>query len=357
MGLFDRLIKRKQKQNYKPLVIYGLCGPVGVGAHKSGEARYWTASIILRAWKEEGSEALHEEKIRLEKTCDEDGVHALQEQLRKNAIFHAKVRMSEQGLELLELLEPDCDEPQLAALRGVQEDARTETAVDPEVAEGRCRIQTFAKEKTRVYFEGKQEEGIRILHAMQKRQVGWYNDAVNYAADRAVPKYNETLRSGERKLTKKAFREQVRLAKIVIGLARGILMVLQAGSIIDTIVYYMSLPLSFLPAWLSAVCMLVLQTFLNFLIPSGSGQAATSMPIMAPLADLLGLHRDVAVLAFQFGDGLSNIVWPTGFAAIMSGLAGVKIQKWWKFVVPAFLGLFATQCVLMVVAVIIGFGG
>lgn len=217
MGLFDRLIKRKQKQNYKPLVIYGLCGPVGVGAHKSGEARYWTASIILRAWKEEGSEALHEEKIRLEKTCDEDGVHALQEQLRKNAIFHAKVRMSEQGLELLELLEPDCDEPQLAALRGVQEDARTETAVDPEVAEGRCRIQTFAKEKTRVYFEGKQEEGIRILHAMQKRQVGWYNDAVNYAADRAVPKYNETLRSGERKLTKKAFREQVRLAKIVIS--------------------------------------------------------------------------------------------------------------------------------------------
>ncbi len=217
MGLFDRLIKRKQKQNYKPLVIYGLCGPVGVGAHKSGEARYWTASIILRAWKEEGSEALHEEKIRLEKTCDEDGVHALQEQLRKNAIFHAKVRMSEQGLELLELLEPDCDEPQLAALRGVQEDARTETAVDPEVAEGRCRIQTFAKEKTRLYFEGKQEEGIRILHAMQKRQVGWYNDAVNYAADRAVPKYNETLRSGERKLTKKAFREQVRLAKIVIS--------------------------------------------------------------------------------------------------------------------------------------------
>ena len=151
MGLFDRLIKRKQKQNYKPLVIYGLCGPVGVGAHKSGEARYWTASIILRAWKEEGSEALHEEKIRLEKTCDEDGVHALQEQLRKNAIFHAKVRMSEQGLELLELLEPDCDEPQLAALRGVQEDARTETAVDPEVAEGRCRIQTFAKEKTRIH--------------------------------------------------------------------------------------------------------------------------------------------------------------------------------------------------------------
>jgi len=148
----------------------------------------------------------------------------------------------------------------------------------------------------------------------------------------------------------------VAMACMMIGLARGILMVLQAGNIIDTIVYYMSLPLSYLPAWLSAVCMLVLQTFLNFLIPSGSGQAATSMPIMAPLSDLLGLHRDIAVLAFQFGDGLSNIVWPTGFAAIMSGLAGVKIQKWWKFVIPVFLSLFVTQAILMIVAVLIGFG-
>ena len=149
----------------------------------------------------------------------------------------------------------------------------------------------------------------------------------------------------------------VAMACMMIGLARGILMVLQAGNIIDTIVYYMSLPLSHLPAWLSAVAMLLLQTFLNFLIPSGSGQAATSMPVMAPLADLLGLHRDVAVLAFQFGDGLSNIVWPTGFAAIMAGLAGVKVTKWWKFVVPVFLCLFVTQAALMILAVVTGFGG
>lgn len=148
----------------------------------------------------------------------------------------------------------------------------------------------------------------------------------------------------------------VAMACMMIGLARGILMVLQAGHIIDTVVYYMSLPLSLLPAGLSAVAMLVLQTLLNFLIPSGSGQAATSMPIMAPLADLLGLHRDVAVLAFQFGDGLSNIVWPTGFAAIMAGLAGVKVEKWWKFIIPIFLGLFVTQAVLMFVAVAVGFG-
>ena len=102
--------------------------------------------------------------------------------------------------------------------------------------------------------------------------------------------------------------------------------------------------------------MLLMQTLLNFLIPSGSGQAATSMPIMAPLADLLGLSRDAAVLAFQFGDGLSNIVWPTGFAIIMAGLAGVKVEKWWKFVVPVFLVLFIVQAILMVAAVAMGFG-
>lgn len=149
---------------------------------------------------------------------------------------------------------------------------------------------------------------------------------------------------------------QVTTACMMIGLARGILMVLTAGSIIDTVVYYLSVPLSAFPGWLCAVAMLAMQTLLNFLIPSGSGQATTSMPIMAPLADLLGVSRDAAVLAFQFGDGLSNIVWPTGFAIIMSGLAGVKTEKWWRFVVPVFLVLFAVQALLMVIAVGIGFG-
>lgn len=149
----------------------------------------------------------------------------------------------------------------------------------------------------------------------------------------------------------------VAMACMMIGLARGILMVLQAGHIIDTVVYYFSLPLTVFPSWFCGVAMLVMQTILNFLIPSGSGQAATSMPIMAPLADLLGVNREVAVLAFQFGDGLSNIVWPTGFAAIMAGMAGVKVEKWWKFVIPLFAVLFVVQAVLMILAVATGFGG
>lgn len=149
--------------------------------------------------------------------------------------------------------------------------------------------------------------------------------------------------------------EEAAFACMMIGIARGILIVLTEGNIIDTIVYGLSLPLSNLPKILMGPAMLAFQTLLNFFIPSGSGQAVTSMPIMAPLADLLGVSRQVSVLAFQFGDGLSNILWPTAFAPMVSGLAGIKLEKWWKFFVPLFLMLFLTQCVLIMIAIGIGY--
>ncbi|MBR5315640.1 MAG: YfcC family protein [Firmicutes bacterium] len=145
-------------------------------------------------------------------------------------------------------------------------------------------------------------------------------------------------------------------AAMMVGIARATLIVLQQGNIIDTVVYYFSEPLSLLPSWLAAVFMLLIQTVLNFFIPSGSGQAAVSMPIMAPTADLLGIPRDIAVLAYQFGDGMSNIVWPTAFAAIMAGLAGVKLEKWWKFIFPVFGCIIATQAALIIIAMFTGFG-
>lgn len=146
------------------------------------------------------------------------------------------------------------------------------------------------------------------------------------------------------------------LAAMMIGIARATLIVLQSGNIVDTIVYGLSLPLSHMPAWICAIAMLLMQTMLNFFIPSGSGQAAVSMPIMAPMSDILGVTRDTAVLAFQFGDGLSNIVWPTAFGAIMPGLAGVKLDKWWKFIFPIFFVLVGVQAILIVIAVFTGFG-
>ena len=145
----------------------------------------------------------------------------------------------------------------------------------------------------------------------------------------------------------------IAVACMMIGFSRGILVVLQSGHIIDTIVYGISIPLHYFPSWAASEAMLVVQTLLNFLIPSGSGQAVTSMPIMAPLADLVGVSRQVSVLAFQFGDGLSNIVWPTAMAPIMCGIAGVKIEKWWKFIVPIFLVLLLTQGILIGISTIV----
>lgn len=145
----------------------------------------------------------------------------------------------------------------------------------------------------------------------------------------------------------------IAVACMIIGFSRGILVVLQSGHIIDTIVYGISIPLTKFPAWIASEAMLIVQTLLNFLIPSGSGQAVTSMPIMAPLADLVGVSRQVSVLAFQFGDGLSNIIWPTAMAPIMCGIAGVKIEKWWKLIVPIFLALVVTQGVLIAIATIV----
>jgi uncharacterized ion transporter superfamily protein YfcC len=148
---------------------------------------------------------------------------------------------------------------------------------------------------------------------------------------------------------------EVTTACLMVGIARGIRVVLQEGRIIDTVVYGMAQPLSYLPKWLAGEAMLVMQTLLNFLIPSGSGQAATSMPIMAPVADLLGISRQVAVLAFQFGDGLSNILWPTAFAVVMSGIAGIRITRWWRWFVPLFLLIFLTQAILIAIAIAIGY--
>ena len=132
-------------------------------------------------------------------------------------------------------------------------------------------------------------------------------------------------------------------------------MVLREGGIIDSVVYGLTIPLQHLPLWITAAAMLVFQTILNFFIPSGSGQAAVSMPIMAPLADLLGITRQTAVLAYQFGDGLSNSYWPTADIVIMAGLAGISLDKYYKVFTKCFLAIFLSQAVLVEIAVLIGY--
>jgi len=101
--------------------------------------------------------------------------------------------------------------------------------------------------------------------------------------------------------------------------------------------------------------MLLFEATLNFFIPSGSGQAAVTMPLMAPLSDVLGLTRQAAVFAFTCGDGLSNMVIPTsGILMASLGLAGVPYERWLRFMVPLLLQLIAVAALFMAAAVVIG---
>lgn len=127
---------------------------------------------------------------------------------------------------------------------------------------------------------------------------------------------------------------------LVIALARGILVVATDGKIIDTILYHLSTVIGEFHPIVSSQAMFVMQSILNFFVPSGSGQAALTMPIMAPLGDLVGVTRQTAVLAFQFGDGFSNLIIPT--SAVLMGiltLAEIPWERWARWILPL-MGLF-----------------
>lgn len=142
---------------------------------------------------------------------------------------------------------------------------------------------------------------------------------------------------------------------LIVGISRAVLVVLQEGNIIDTVILGLAQPLNGLPSWVAAQGMLVVQSLINFFIPSGSGQAATTMPIMAPLADLLHVTRQTAVLAYQYGDGFSNILWPTADIPIICAIAHVPLEKWWKFFVPLFGIMFVVQMLFLMGAVLLGY--
>jgi uncharacterized ion transporter superfamily protein YfcC len=143
---------------------------------------------------------------------------------------------------------------------------------------------------------------------------------------------------------------------ILIGVARAIQVVLDEGGVVDTLVYGISLPVQELPSTISAVGMFFVQSILNFFIPSGSGQAYVTMPIMAPLADIVGVSRQVAVLAFQFGDGFSNILIPTQYVLIgILAMAGIPYDRWLRFVMPFMIKVAIAGSLALAFAVMIGY--
>ncbi|WP_243454188.1 YfcC family protein [Oceanisphaera pacifica] len=129
----------------------------------------------------------------------------------------------------------------------------------------------------------------------------------------------------------------VLVGAMICGIARAVAVVLEDGQVMDTLVYALGNLVGGFPAIFSAIGMFFAQLGFNFVIPSGSGQALVTMPIMAPLADLVGVTRQTAVLAYQLGDGLGNILYPTsGYFMATLALAGVSWNKWVKFFLPLF---------------------
>jgi len=143
---------------------------------------------------------------------------------------------------------------------------------------------------------------------------------------------------------------------LLVGFARAIEITLSDGQVLHTIVNGLSQPLVAVGGELSAVGMLFIQSILNFFIPSGSGQAYVTMPIMAPISDIVGVTRQVAVLAYQMGDGFMNMIVPTN-AVLMGilGICGIPYGRWFRFIWPLMLQLLALGSFTMVVAVLIGY--
>lgn len=137
-----------------------------------------------------------------------------------------------------------------------------------------------------------------------------------------------------------AFNEGFRdvlVGAIIVGLARAVAVMLEQGQVMDTLVHGLGNLVGSFPHTLSAVGMFLSQLGFNFVIPSGSGQALVTMPIMAPLSDIIGVTRQNAVLAYQLGDGLSNILYPTsGYFMATLALAGVSWDRWVRFFLPLF---------------------
>ena len=150
-------------------------------------------------------------------------------------------------------------------------------------------------------------------------------------------------------------------AALVVGMAQGIVLVLghssaNSASVLNTLLNAMSTTLSGIPTAFTAWIMYIMQSVFNFFVVSGSGQAALTMPLMAPLAELVGVSKQVAVLAFQLGDGFTNLIVPTsGCLMGVLGVAKLDWNKWFKFQWKFQVLLFAVASVFMFAAVIIGF--
>jgi len=151
------------------------------------------------------------------------------------------------------------------------------------------------------------------------------------------------------------FKEMI-FAALIIGLANSITLILKQGMIIDTIIYGLFTPLQYLPKSLAAVFMMVSQSLLHLPVPSYSGQAIMTMPVLSPLSDLIGLSRQVCVLTYQYGAVMMDMIVPTNGAlmAIIT-IAGISYNKWLAFIIKPMIGMMTLCALAIIIAVFIGY--
>jgi uncharacterized ion transporter superfamily protein YfcC len=147
-------------------------------------------------------------------------------------------------------------------------------------------------------------------------------------------------------------------AALIVGLAGGIIVILENGNIIHSILHSMATAMSELGKVASIGVMYLIQTGINIFLPSGSAKAALTMPIMAPFSDLIGISRQATVMAFQFGDGFTNMITPTSGVLIgVLGMARIPYSKWVRWIAPLMAILIVLGFLLLIPTVLIELNG
>lgn len=142
----------------------------------------------------------------------------------------------------------------------------------------------------------------------------------------------------------------------MVGFAATIKVLMEMGNIGDSISNNLAELLQGLPLYLAAISMSISQCVINLFIPSGSGQALATLPIMLPLGEVLGLTRQTTILAFQIGDGVTNLINPTlGGLVAMLAMCRVPLDRWFRFIIPMLGVIVVISWIFLLVAVAIGY--
>ncbi len=144
---------------------------------------------------------------------------------------------------------------------------------------------------------------------------------------------------------------------LIVGLARGVFIVMQQSNVMDTVIYQLSKGIDQVHPILGTLSMFIVHGILDIFIGSGSGQASMTMPIMKALADTAGITRQTSVLAFQFGDGFTNLIYPTsGYFMAVLAIGGIDWNKWVKWIWPLFLIWCLEASIILAISCIINYG-